>query len=152
MVKWLHSTTAIWENVGFEDVPENDTEDINDDDVCSIDEGELVPFSLEAIPPFPKQGADHTLFNLHQRIHHEGAFTELLDSSTCPAYVEDEYRPPRQSILDPSAYTFSSKNVLSHTEDKTRTKNVGKLIASKFRKAARKSVAACRSLREKMRR
>ncbi|KAJ5161634.1 hypothetical protein N7492_007026 [Penicillium capsulatum] len=150
MVKWLQSTTAIWEDVGFEDVPENDMDDMDDDgDVCSIDMGELLPLCLEAVPPFPKQGPDNTLFGLHQRIHHLGLSTGPIGDATYPPYVEDRYSVPRQLALDPSAYTFSSDNISSMTEDETCTKHVGKSIASKLRKAASQGVAACRMLREK---
>lgn len=144
VVKWLQNTTAIWGNVGFDEVLENDADDLASS-VCSIDEGELLPFSLEAIPPFPKQGDDNTLFGLYQRIHqHQGVFTELPDNPTLPAYVEDQYHSPRHSILDPSAYSFSSDNVSSYSENETPTKIVGKSIVSRVRKAASQGVTALR--------
>ena len=148
VVKWLQNTIAIWENFGFDDIPENELED-SDEELCSIDEGELVPLCLEAVPPFPKQGDDNTLSGLHKRIHRKSVFTELFDDSMYPPYVEDEYYS-LNPVLAPSAYTFSSSDNPSKYKDGNGTENVGKLIANKFRSLATHGVAVCRTLKEKL--
>ena len=150
VASWVKTTLAAWETTGFEEIPENDVE--SDEDKCSIDEGMMMPRCLEAVPPYPPKQSTNTLFGLHQQIHRRSVFTELLDDTYAP-YVEDEVYPPRYSprnpVLDPSAYTFSSDDGSSKASDETSDKNVGKSIANGARELAVRGVAACRSLRDK---
>lgn len=168
---WLRVNTRIWANQGFEPVPvdniegieassglhedDEDDEEYDDGDTCSIfKELGPGPVQLEAIPPYPKQSPDHSLFSIHKQTR-QGVFTELFDPRSYVPCVDDFYtadHPVQDSaslIVSDSAAATADLSSLASTEPGCVT-ITGKSITSKLRKVVMKTNAVCRTLRGRL--
>ncbi|KAJ5578309.1 uncharacterized protein N7459_007273 [Penicillium hispanicum] len=162
---WLRMNTRIWANQAFEPVPIDDIEDIeapsdiseneDDDDTCAISK-ELGPgpVQLEAIPPYPKQSTDNSLFSTHRQTR-QSVFTELFDPRSYVPRVDEFYtadHPVQESasliVSDSAAAAVDSSSLASTKPGCVRITR--KTITRKLQKAVMKTNAVYRALRGRL--
>jgi hypothetical protein len=159
---WIHNSMKTWETEGFEPVPADDIElDADDnDDNDSLAGIELEQLRLEAVPPYPNHFAGNLLLSLHDQIqsprkqHHTFSRLPIQQTETHPHSQPEEpilYHPILiDPVLEPFDYAFSDSASSMASSVEENTQNVGKLIATKARKAAARGAATYRILRKKL--
>ncbi|KAJ5717279.1 hypothetical protein N7488_002925 [Penicillium malachiteum] len=121
--------------------------DWSDSDDSTFEDEHSYPLQLEAVPPYPKQIVQNTLFETHLQTHNQGFFNpDLIDSSSLTSAAEENEHPLYPSPdFDATTVSISS---ISHEEscevsDETRRR---KHLATKFRRLVTHGPALCRSM------
>lgn len=152
VTRWIERNSEIWAKGGLEPVPIDDHID-DYDQACYFSEDEVLqPISLEAIPPFPKQNAEDTLFGTQnlRRQPRQGSrqpnYIEIFDDQ--PDYA------PYPGLESPAGYisTASSFDNSFGASDNEWPRIAGRAITKRVRKVVSKSTDICRTLKKKLER
>lgn len=144
--KWVQKTVCIIETVGYDPVPDFESE-IEDafSDLEDLEElKRMFPIQLEAVPPFPKQSSsqwDNSLFATHLQIHEN----QLLHGCSSRQTSDGEPHTASQPYSDTTSVVVSS---LSKSQGSYEELNIGKLIVDKLRHGVVRGREAYRSLHD----
>ncbi|KAJ5553455.1 hypothetical protein N7494_002833 [Penicillium frequentans] len=146
--KWVQKTVFIKETVGYDPVPdfESEIEDAYSDleDLAELER--MFPIQLEAVPPFPKQSSnqwDNSLFATHMQIHDN----QLLHGCSSR---QASYSEPHTASQPYSETTSIAVSSLSRSQGSCEELNIGKLIVDKIRHSVVRGREAYRSLHDLM--
>ncbi|KAJ5806667.1 uncharacterized protein N7503_004269 [Penicillium pulvis] len=140
--KWVQKTVSIKETVGYDPVPdfESEIEDAYSDLEDLAELKRMFPIQLEAVPPFPKQSQwGNSLFATHMQIHDN----QLLHGCSSLQTSDSEPHTASQPYSETTSVVVSSlsKSQVIHDE-----LNIGKLIMDKLRHSVVRGREAYRSL------
>ncbi|KAJ6013505.1 hypothetical protein N7540_008096 [Penicillium herquei] len=154
---WVEKTVVMIRTKKYEPVPVDIIDDEDDDldsesqwtdsDESTFEDELSYPLQLEAVPPYPKQSLQNTLFETHLQTSNQGFFNpDLIDSRSLTSSAE-ENQHSLHPTLEFDATTIDDISGISYeTSGAVSDEKRRKRLAAKFRRLVTYGVDICRSM------